>query len=105
MAGNLSGGEQQMLAIGRALMTRPKVILIDELSLGLMPKVIDLCYQALDALKRKGMAILLVEQNTDRVLKIADDICVLESGRTVWQGSAQVAAQDPDLVAAYLGLH
>lgn len=105
LAGNLSGGEQQMLAIGRALMTRPKVILIDELSLGLMPKVIDLCYQALDALKRKGMAILLVEQNTDRVLKIADDICVLESGRTVWQGSAQVAAQDPDLVAAYLGLH
>lgn len=105
LAGNLSGGEQQMLAIGRALMTRPKVILIDELSLGLMPKVIDLCYHALDALKRKGMAILLVEQNTDRVLKIADDICVLESGRTVWQGSAQVAAQDPDLVSAYLGLH
>lgn len=105
LAGNLSGGEQQMLAIGRALMTRPKVILIDELSLGLMPKVIDLCYHALDALKGKGMAILLVEQNTDRVLKIADDICVLESGRTVWQGSAQVAAQDPDLVAAYLGLH
>ncbi len=105
LAGNLSGGEQQMLAIGRALMTRPKVIMIDELSLGLMPKVIDLCYRALDALKHKGMAILLVEQNTDRVLTIADDICVLESGQAVWQGTAQAAAKDPDLASAYLGLH
>ncbi|MAL01789.1 ABC transporter ATP-binding protein [Neopusillimonas maritima] len=105
LAGNLSGGEQQMLAIGRALMAQPKVILIDELSLGLMPKVIDLCYQALEALKNKGLAILLVEQNTDRVLNIADDICVLESGRTVWQGTAKAAAQDPDLVSAYLGMH
>jgi branched-chain amino acid transport system ATP-binding protein len=105
LAGNLSGGEQQMLAIGRALMTRPKVVLIDELSLGLMPKVIDLCYHALDALKAKGMAILLVEQNTDRVLKIADNVCVLESGQTVWQGTAKAAAADPDLASAYLGLH
>ncbi|MCK6416326.1 MAG: ABC transporter ATP-binding protein [Giesbergeria sp.] len=105
LAGNLSGGEQQMLAIGRALMTRPRLIMIDELSLGLMPKVIDLCYQALQTLRREGMTVLLVEQNTERVLKVADDICVLESGRTVWQGSAEAARQDPDLTAAYLGLH
>lgn len=104
-AGNLSGGEQQMLAIGRALMTRPKLIMIDELSLGLMPKVIDLCYQALKQLRATGMSILLVEQNTDRVLAVADDICVLESGRTVWQGNATDARNDPALTAAYLGLH
>ncbi|MGB7481905.1 MAG: ABC transporter ATP-binding protein [Burkholderiaceae bacterium] len=105
LAGNLSGGEQQMLAIGRALMTRPKLIMIDELSLGLMPKVIDLCYRALQKLREEGMTILLVEQNTDRVLSVADDVCVLESGRTVWQGSADAARNDPALAAAYLGLH
>jgi branched-chain amino acid transport system ATP-binding protein len=105
LAGNLSGGEQQMLAIGRALMARPKLIMIDELSLGLMPKVIDHCYQALKQLRADGMAILLVEQNTDRVLAVANDIWVLESGRTVWQGSAADARNDPSLTAAYLGLH
>lgn len=105
LAGNLSGGEQQMLAIGRALMTRPRLIMIDELSLGLMPKVIDLCYQALIQLRSEGMTVLLVEQNTERVLKIADEVCVLESGSTVWQGSAEAARNDPQLTAAYLGLH
>ena len=105
LAGNLSGGEQQMLAIGRALMTRPKLIMIDELSLGLMPKVIDLCYRALKQLQQDGMTILLVEQNTDRVLAFADDVCVLESGRTVWQGKASDAMNDTSLTAAYLGLH
>jgi branched-chain amino acid transport system ATP-binding protein len=105
LAGNLSGGEQQMLAIGRALMTRPKLIMIDELSLGLMPKVIDLCYRALQQLREDGMTILLVEQNTDRVLAFADDVCVLESGRTVWQGKASDARNDTNLTAAYLGLH
>jgi branched-chain amino acid transport system ATP-binding protein len=105
LAGNLSGGEQQMLAIGRALMTRPKLLMIDELSLGLMPKVIDLCYAALTQLRADGMTILLVEQNTDRVLSFADHVCVLESGRTVWQGPADAARDDPALTAAYLGLH
>ncbi|HNT38641.1 MAG TPA: ABC transporter ATP-binding protein [Rubrivivax sp.] len=104
LAGNLSGGEQQMLAIGRALMTRPRLVMIDELSLGLMPKVIDLCYQALMTLRAEGMTILLVEQNTERALQVADDVCVLESGRSVWQGSAATARQDPDLLSAYLGL-
>jgi branched-chain amino acid transport system ATP-binding protein len=105
LAGNLSGGEQQMLAIGRALMTRPRLIMIDELSLGLMPKVIDLCYQALHKLRDEGMTVLLVEQNTERTLAIADDVCVLESGQAVWRGSATDARNDPSLTAAYLGLH
>lgn len=105
LAGNLSGGEQQMLAIGRALMTRPKLLMIDEISLGLMPKVIDLCYNALEQLRREGLTILVVEQNTDRLLRVADELCVLESGRTVWQGTAADAREDPTLTAAYLGMH
>jgi branched-chain amino acid transport system ATP-binding protein len=104
-AGNLSGGEQQMLAIARALMARPRLIMIDELSLGLMPKVIDLCYQALERLRSEGLAVLLVEQNTERALAVADHICVLESGRTVWTGSAALARGDATLASAYLGLH
>ena len=104
LAANLSGGEQQMLSIGRALMARPKLVMIDELSLGLMPKMVDLCYDALLRLKQDGMTILLVEQNTDRVLSVADHVCVLESGRTVWSGSASDARKDPELAAAYLGL-
>ncbi|MGI9132567.1 MAG: ABC transporter ATP-binding protein [Rhodoferax sp.] len=79
--------------------------MIDELSLGLMPKVIDLCYTALQQLKKEGMGILLVEQNTERALSVADSVCVLESGRTVWQGSAEAARNDPELASAYLGLH
>ena len=103
LAGNLSGGEQQMLAIGRALMTRPKLLMIDEISLGLMPKAIDLCYGALEKLRREGLTILVVEQNTDRLLRVADELCVLESGRTVWQGKAADARGDPALTAAYPG--
>jgi len=104
-ASNLSGGEQQMVAIGRALMANPELLIIDELSLGLMPKVIDLCYQAIATLKEQGVTILLVEQNTKRALEVSDRICVLESGRDVWQGTAQEAMNDPDLVKAYLGLN
>ncbi len=94
----------QLLAICRALMTRPKLLMIDEIFLGLMPKVIDLCYQALELLRRDGLTILVVEQNTDRVMRLADDLCVPESGRAVWQGRAAAARQDPKLRAAYLGL-
>jgi branched-chain amino acid transport system ATP-binding protein len=94
-----------MLAIGRALMARPRLIMIDELSLGLMPKIIDLCYSALQQLRDEGMTVLLVEQNTERVLSVADDVCVLESGRAVWQGTAAAAREDESLSAAYLGLH
>ena len=103
-AATLSGGEQQMLAIARALMAEPELLIIDELSLGLMPKVIDLCYRAISTLKEQGVTILLVEQNTTRALEVADRICVLESGRDVWQGTAKGAGNDPDLIKAYLGL-
>ena len=104
VAGSLSGGEQQMLAIGRALMAEPRLLMIDEVSLGLMPKMIDVCYQAIAALKSDGMTILLVEQSTKRALEIADKVCVLESGRQVWAGSAEEARRDPAMIEAYLGL-
>ena len=103
-AGSLSGGEQQMLAIARALMAEPKLLMIDEVSLGLMPKMVDLCYQAIAALKARGIAVLLVEQNTSRVLRLADEVCVLESGRAVWQGSAAEARDKADLIELYLGV-
>ena len=104
LAGSMSGGEQQMLAIGRALMAEPRLLLIDEVSLGLMPAVIDVCYAALGRLRDEGLAILLVEQSTQRAFDIADSVCVLESGRVVWSGTAAAAREDPALVEAYLGL-
>ena len=103
-AGTLSGGEQQMLAIGRALMARPRLLMIDELSLGLMPAVIDICYRALAQLKELGLTIILVEQNTRRALEIADKVCVLESGRETWQGPAAEARADPAMIEARMGL-
>ncbi len=104
LAGSLSGGEQQMLAIGRAVMAAPSLLLVDELSLGLMPIAVDECYRVLGGLQDDGLAILLVEQSTERVLKAADRIAVLESGRLAWTGTGQEAAQDSAIVAAYLGL-
>ena len=103
-AGSLSGGEQQMLAIGRALMSQPKLLLVDELSLGLMPKMIDACYGAIDDLKTKGLAILLVEQSTQRALEVADTVTVLESGRQVWTGTSHQARHSTDMIDACLGL-
>ena len=103
-AGTLSGGEQQMLAIGRALMARPRFLMIDEVSLGLMPKAVDLCYRAIARLRDQGITVLLVEQSTKRALEAADEVCVLESGRIVWSGSAADARGDPALVDAYMGL-
>lgn len=104
LAGSMSGGEQQMLAIGRALMAEPRLLMIDEVSLGLMPAVIDMCYEALARLRDEGLAILLVEQSTQRAFEIADFVCVLESGREVWSGTAETARDDRTLVDAYLGL-
>jgi branched-chain amino acid transport system ATP-binding protein len=103
-AAALSGGEQQMLAIGRALMAEPRLLMIDEVSLGLMPKVIDACYDAIRQLQARGLTILLVEQNTKRAFEVAEHICVLESGNAVWQGSGEAARRDPALIEAYLGL-
>lgn len=103
-AGSLSGGEQQMLSIGRAMMAGPALLLIDELSLGLMPKVIDICYEAIAELKKDGLTILLVEQSTQRALAVADRVCVLESGQDVWNGAAAEARSDSQLIDALLGL-
>jgi branched-chain amino acid transport system ATP-binding protein len=103
-AGSLSGGEQQMLSIGRALMSSPDLLLIDELSLGLMPKIIDLCYEAITELKKNGLTILIVEQSTQRALEVADRVCVLESGKEVWQGTAEKARENTALIDALLGL-
>ena len=103
-AGSLSGGEQQMLSIGRAMMAEPRLLLIDELSLGLMPKVIDLCYEAITELKKGGLTILLVEQSTQRALEVSDQVCVLESGRQVWNGARAEAKNNTQLIDSLLGL-
>ena len=104
LAGSLSGGEQQMLSLGRALMSGPRLLMIDELSLGLMPKMIDMCYQAVDELKRAGQTIILVEQSTQRALEMSDHVCVLESGRGVWAGTSAEAAGNPEMIDTLLGL-
>jgi len=103
LAGSLSGGEQQMLAIARAMMASPRILLVDELSLGLMPKMVDECYQVVDTLKQQGLLIVLVEQSTQRALDVADQVAVLESGHLAWQGSGEGARQDSSVVSAYLG--
>jgi branched-chain amino acid transport system ATP-binding protein len=103
LAGSLSGGEQQMLAIGRALMASPRLLLVDELSLGLMPKMVDLCLDVLIQLKNEGLGILLVEQNAARALDVADRVCVLSSGGQVFYGTAAEARSAGSLFEAFLG--
>ena len=105
LAGSLSGGEQQMLAIGRALMAEPRLLLVDELSLGLMPKMVDLCLDALLQLKREGLTIVLVEQNTARALDVADKVCVMSSGVQVYQGTAAEAKASGSMFATFLGMN
>jgi branched-chain amino acid transport system ATP-binding protein len=104
VAGSLSGGEQQMLAIGRALMAEPRLLLVDELSLGLMPKMVDLCLDALLQLRREGLTIMLVEQNTNRALDVADDVCVVSSGTAVYRGTAVEAKAAGSIFSKFLGV-
>ncbi|MGY3693051.1 branched-chain amino acid transport system ATP-binding protein [Bradyrhizobium sp. USDA 3240] len=103
VSGSLSGGEQQMLAMGRALMAEPKLLLIDELSLGLMPKMVDLCFDALEDLKADGVTILLVEQNTARALAFTNNVCVLTSGSLAFSGSSQDASCNDQLFDIFVG--
>ena len=103
MAGTLSGGEQQMLAIGRSLMARPSLLLLDEPSLGLAPQVIDTIFSIIERINREGTSILLVEQNASMALEIAHEAWVLETGRIALQGPAGEIARDPRVREAYLG--
>jgi branched-chain amino acid transport system ATP-binding protein len=103
-AGSLSGGEQQMLAVGRALMLKPRVMLLDEPSLGLAPVIIDDLYQALYRVNQsQGTAMLIVEQNANLALEIANDAYVLETGSMVLSGTARDVAENDGVRAAYLG--
>jgi branched-chain amino acid transport system ATP-binding protein len=102
-AGTLSGGEQQILAIGRALMARPRLLMLDEPSMGLAPRMVTQVYQILAELKARGTTILLVEQNARAALKVADRGYVLETGRIILDGSAADLRDDPEVQRAYLG--
>lgn len=103
MAGTLSGGEQQMLALGRALMCRPKVIMMDEPSLGLAPLVIKNIFYIIQDINRRGVTILLIEQNANMALKVADLAYVLETGKITMTGSGKELLENPEVKAAYLG--
>ena len=103
MAGTLSGGEQQMLAVGRALMCRPKVLMMDEPSLGLAPLVLKDIFKIIQEINKQGMTILLIEQNANMALKIADIAYVLETGRITMTGSGKELLENPEIKAAYLG--
>jgi branched-chain amino acid transport system ATP-binding protein len=102
-AGLLSGGEQQMLAIGRAMMADPKLLLLDEPSMGLAPRFVEEIFRIISEFKAEQRTILLVEQNARAALEIADQAYVLESGRITLSGPAAQVANDPSVVAAYLG--
>jgi branched-chain amino acid transport system ATP-binding protein len=102
-AGLLSGGEQQMLAIGRAMMADPKLLLLDEPSMGLAPRFVEEIFRIISEFKAEQRTILLVEQNARAALEIADQAYVLESGRITLSGPASQVANDPNVVAAYLG--
>jgi branched-chain amino acid transport system ATP-binding protein len=93
LAGSLSGGEQQMLAFGRAIMSNPNLMLVDELSLGLMPSVVDECYDALGKLVKKGIAVILVDQNSDAAMDFCSSSLILETGNQLWHGKSSAAPE------------
>ena len=105
VSGYLSGGEQQMLVIGRALMSRPRLILLDEPSLGLAPRIVDEIFHVVARLREEGMTVLLVEQNAMLALEIADYAYVMENGRIVLDGPADTLRQNSDVKEFYLGLN
>ena len=103
LAGTMSGGEQQMLAMGRALMARPKVLLLDEPSMGLSPIMVDKIFEVVKQVYDQGVTVLLVEQNASRALQLADRGYVMESGLVTMSGNAKIMLNDPRVRAAYLG--
>ncbi len=103
LAGTLSGGEQQMLAMGRGLMARPKVLLLDEPSMGLSPMMVDRIFEVVADIHSRGTTVLLVEQNASRALQLADRGYVMESGEITMSGQGKMLLTDPKVQAAYLG--
>lgn len=103
-AGTLSGGERQMLAVGRALMAKPRLLMLDEPSLGLAPLIVREIFRIIAELRRRGVSILLVEQNARAALQVADYAYVLENGRTAMEGPATQLRDDPRVIETYLGL-
>ena len=103
LSGTMSGGEQQMLAMGRALMARPKVLLLDEPSMGLSPIMVDKIFEVVGDIHQRGTTVLLVEQNASRALQLADRGYVMESGEVTMSGDAKQLLNDPKVRAAYLG--
>jgi branched-chain amino acid transport system ATP-binding protein len=104
LAGTMSGGEQQMLAVGRGLMLQPRLLMLDEPSLGLAPVVADVTFEKIQEIHAMGMAILLVEQNVGRALTLVQRAYVLESGKVIMHGSSAELANNKDVQAAYLGI-
>jgi branched-chain amino acid transport system ATP-binding protein len=103
VGGTLSGGEQQMLAVARALMSRPRLLLLDEPSLGLAPQVVERIFQVLAEISRSGVALLLVEQNAHKALQIANRAYVLETGQVAMAGTGKELLASPEVRRAYLG--
>lgn len=103
IAGTLSGGEQQMLAMGRALMSRPTLMMLDEPSMGLAPLLVEEIFQIIETLHKAGVTILLVEQNAKTALELCDRACVLETGRLVLEGTGAALMESPEVKKAYLG--
>ena len=101
---NLSGGEQQMLAIGRALMTNPRLLVLDEATEGLAPIIREQIWDCLAMLKGAGQSILVIDKNITALARLADHHCILEKGRVVWQGDSAALTADPDLISSYLGV-
>ncbi|HEY4250698.1 MAG TPA: ABC transporter ATP-binding protein [Roseomonas sp.] len=103
-AGTLSGGERQMLAVGRALMSAPRLLLLDEPSLGLAPAIVEMMYEKLQALREEGLTLLIAEQSVELALEIADRGYVIQTGRSVLEGAAADLASSPEVQRAYLGI-
>jgi branched-chain amino acid transport system ATP-binding protein len=104
MGNTLSGGEQQMLAIGRALMTNPRLLILDEATEGLAPLIREEIWNCLSMLKAKGQSVLVIDKNVENLTRIADRHYIIERGRAVWSGTSEALIAEPDLQHRYLGV-